>query len=192
MAEINMKAVKGPELKVHIKTLNECGLLPEAIVVKPGRKNVDLASEFVAGIEATNDIGKLDAVPEEVFTYYTSIVVPGDDKKEAPAAPATKPATAGRGRGAAKAATPAAAKKTDTPPTPPAPPAEKKQTRADVFATIVKTGKPMTKAAIEEAMENDYNGSTKETGFWVSCYIRLSLSLGVMVKNEDKTYTYSG
>lgn len=190
MAEINMDAVKGPELKVHIKTLNESGLLPEEIVVRPGRKNVDLAAEFVAGIEATNDIGKLDDVPEEVFTYYTSIVVPGKKKETPPA----EPKTTGRGRG--KAATPPAddkKKATGKKATAPPAPAAKKQTRADVFAAIVKGSKGnLDKAAIEEAMENQYEGSTKETSFWVSCYLRLCLSLGVMVKNDDKTYSWTG
>jgi hypothetical protein len=173
----------------HIKTLNESGLLPENIVVKPGRKNVDLASEFVAGIEATNEIGKLDDVPEAVFDYYTSIVVPAK-KAATPATPATK----GRGRGKATTpATPAKPADKKKAATPPPPPAEKKQTRSDVFAAIVVGAKnTLTKAAIEERMENDYDGSTKETAFWVSSYLRLCLSLGVMVKNEDKTYSWAG
>jgi hypothetical protein len=50
----------------------------------------------------------------------------------------------------------------------------------------------LAKADINEAMENDYAGSTKETAFWVSAYLRLCLSLGVMVKNEDKTYSWAG
>jgi len=201
MAEINMDAVKGPELKTHIATLNACGLLPEPIVVKPGRKNVDLAAEFVAGIEATNDIGKLDDVPEAVFNYYTNIVVPTTKAAAAPAPAAAAPAAApaGRGRGKAKPAVTkeaaAAAVKTvkaQKAAAPAAAPAEKKMTRADVFASIVKNGDPLSKADMEDGMNSLYDGSSKDTSFWVSCYIRLCLALGVMTKNEDKTFTYTG
>lgn len=201
MAQINMDAVKGPELKNHIKVLNESGLLEEGIVIRPGRKNVDLANEFIAGIERCNDIGKLDDVPEAVFTYYTTIVVPESKagttaQTGATPPPQPPPAPVGRGRGAAPPTPPpvtTAGPETTTaapPPPPPPPPPVKRITRADVFAEIVKDGSPLTKADMEERMKTMYSGSGKDTGFWVNAYVRLCLSLGVMVKNEDKTFTY--
>jgi hypothetical protein len=100
MAYIDMQLVKGPELKGHIGTLNDSGLLPEPIMMAKGTRIATLAAAFVKGIEAVNDVGKLDDVPEAAFTYYATIMKQGDPPKadadaRTPSTAATDEATEG-------------------------------------------------------------------------------------------------
>lgn len=195
MAVIDYKAANMNTLKKHCKALNESGLLPEPIEIRVGQKKQDLADAFVGGIEQCNDIGKLDDVPEEVYTYYTTIVKP----EEAPAteppaeAPAATPAT-GRGSKKAAPAKKAAAKKAPAKKAA----AKKKEaaaprvTRASVFAGIVQDGKARTKKELVEVMNKTYDGSDKDTPFWINVYTGLLLALGKMEKAEDGTLIYAG
>lgn len=103
MAYIDMELVKGPELRTIIDALHGSGLVSEPIDLKKGRRLANLAGEFVKAIEAINEAGKLDDVPEAVFNYYVGIVKEGDppdvaekkaaaDKKKAEAAAKKKAA----------------------------------------------------------------------------------------------------
>lgn len=212
MAVIDYKAVNMNALKTQCKVLNESGLLPEPIEIRVGMKKQELADAFVKGIEQCNDIGKLDDVPEAVYTYYTGIVKPEEPATAAAAAaPATEgeaaaPATppAGKGRGgkkAAPAAKPAAkapAKKAPAkkaaPATPPpaAQEAADRLTRATAYAQIVSDGKGRTPKQIVEDMLKVYGSNEKQAVYWCNVYNGILLALGKMTKAEDGALTYTG
>ena len=201
MAVIDYKAINMNALKAKCKALNESGLLPEPIEIRVGLKKQDLADAFVAGIEQCNDIGKLDDVPEDVYTYYTGIVKPGgEDTPGTTAAPAETPAaTPGGGRGKAAPAAkkpaakkPAAKKPAAKKPAAPKAPAEPRVTRATVFAGIISDGTARTKKQLVDEMQAQYQGSEKEAAFWVNGYCSVLLALGKLTKEADGTLVYAG
>lgn len=164
-AKIDEKKVNMNVLKTNVKALNESGLLPEPIAIKG--KKMELAAAFIGGMEKANEIGKLDEIPEEVFTYYQEIVPPKDDagaNAGAGAAAATK--ATGRGKAATKpASVPAAA------------PKEKKATRADIFAELVTHKTPYTKEQLVEKMVAKFGGSEPEATFQIGQMVRTTLAL---------------
>jgi hypothetical protein len=161
MAIIDEKKVNMNTLKTNVKALNESGLVETAIPVKG--KKLELAAAFVKGIEAINDIGKLDEIPADVFTYYQEIVPP---KKDAEATGAADASATGTGRGNKKATKPPAAA-----------PKEKKATRADIFAELVTHKTPYTKEQLVEKMVAKFGGSEPEAAFQIGQMVRTTLSL---------------
>jgi hypothetical protein len=88
------------------------------------------------------------------------------EKKATPkkdAKPASKPATAGNGT---------------------------RQTRAKVFAQIMREGSALSKVEMCEAVEERYAGSTNETRFWVNAYVALLVECGVLDVEEDGRYVW--
>jgi hypothetical protein len=94
MAVIDLKAINMTDLRNFCTAFNATGLLPSPIEVRVGVRKEDMANAFVKGIETCNDIGKLDDLPDDVYTYYTTIVKPGtpQEGQNQQAAPAAQPA----------------------------------------------------------------------------------------------------
>lgn len=162
---IDLSLVKMAEVKAAIKGLNESGLLDAKI--KMVGKAADLVQKFVDGLAECDKKGKLDEVPEDVFSYYGRIVPP---KSEASTDTATKAP-------AAKKA-PAAA----------GPP---KATRASVFAKVIKRGK-FTREQLAEKLDSEYRLNTKENKWWVGNYLNLLIELGAVQPDDKGRMVYGG
>lgn len=65
-----------------------------------------------------------------------------------------------------------------------------RQTRAKVFAQIMREGSPLTKSEMCDAMEERYTGSTNETRFWVNAYVALLVECGVLDVEEGGRYLW--
>jgi len=65
-----------------------------------------------------------------------------------------------------------------------------RQTRAKVFAQIMREGSALSKNEMCEVMEERYAGSTNETRFWVNAYVALLVECGVLDMEEDGRYVW--
>jgi len=209
MPSIDYKKANMNTLKKMSKLMNETGLLPENIDMRVGVTKQTLADAFVKGIETCNDIKRLDDVPEQVYEYYTSIVVataPEGGENTGTTDGNDTPAGAGKatGRGAAKAPT-AAEKKAAAAQTKKDNAAKKKAaataekaakvpriTRAACMAGIVNDGTARTKKEMVEEMQKQYPGSSNDAPFWINAYCSLLIALGTMVDAGDGKFNYTG
>lgn len=64
----------------------------------------------------------------------------------------------------------------------------KKATRAAVFAAILREEGPLGKEQMVASFNTRYNGSKKETVFWVNNYLRILLEVGTLEQLEDGRY----
>jgi len=64
----------------------------------------------------------------------------------------------------------------------------KKATRAAVFAAILREGGPLYKEQMVVSFNVRYDGSKKETVFWVNNYLRILLEVGILEQLEDGRY----
>lgn len=82
MATINYSRVKVPELRKMIKALNAADLTKRPVATRGRLTRESMAEEFVKAIEECAGNNALDDVPEEVYNYYCSVMVPDEDDNE--------------------------------------------------------------------------------------------------------------
>lgn len=176
---IDLAKVKMAELKAAIKELNASKLLTQKI--KMVGKAAELAQVFVDGLAECDKAGKLDEVPDSVFSYYNTIVPPkgAAAANTADATPDTTPAPSTRSMGDSQPTRPTSGRGASKP----------RATRASVFANIVKRGK-FTKEQLAEKLDKEFRLNTKENTWWVGNYLNLLIELGAATMDEKGRVTY--
>lgn len=82
MSTVDYDKINMGELRVLVKEFNAADLLKRPIATRGRIPKAQMVDEFVLGVEECDANGTLDDVPEKVYDYYCSIMIPDENEGE--------------------------------------------------------------------------------------------------------------